>query len=527
MSSYNLGRYIQVDIDDVFLAKTELKMLERDVNRIVESQNLLQEVIPGFKYNLGYCGAFFQTGTEQTKRADQMLVDLAPKFTWFGHIWSHNQPHKLTESSILELMHKDIDFSTQHNLSILSTHYSVTPHHSGVYPVHEPLYQVWGELGHVSVTSTEQYPSLWPHYMRRGFTFQSISVLPRQVCGLYTSTNYFRDFKGKEKAFYRSIRGGVVFETLLYNPVNIFMTHFSNYASDNLAQNLFEGLTSFVLKWTRIRLVYKPPVELASIYFNLFPEDVLPIWNLPCDTLHNSRHADIYTGDITCKRTPKVLLLGPQKTGSTALLSFLVNLPQFSACYRDKETFEEIQFFSNTTRYLYGSNWYQNRFPSTPNTTLIDKSATYFDHELSPKRIHSLLPQSRLIIILRDPIHRAYSWFQHQIAHCNEITLKYKFIEVLENNFSDKTTRLAVSKLRSRCIESGLYYKHITNWLKYFTADKILFLDGEAIAKDPVSVMRQVVKFLNISVRTELENSVRFETTPDSYACKLFKILCI
>ena len=110
--------------------------------------------------------------------------------------------------------------------------------------------------------------------MRRWFTFQSISVLPRQVCGLYTSTNYFRDFKGKEKAFYRSIRGGVVFETLLYNPVSIFMTHFSNYASDNLAQNLFEELTSFVLKWTRIRLVYKPPVELASIYFNLFPEDV-------------------------------------------------------------------------------------------------------------------------------------------------------------------------------------------------------------------------------------------------------------
>ena len=189
-----------------------------------------------------------------------------------------------------------------------------------------------------------------------------------------------------------------MFDTLLYNPVNIFMTHFSSYASDNLAQNLFEELTNFVLKWTPIRLVYKPPVELASIYFNLFP-DVLPIWNLPCDTLYNSRHADIYTGDITCKRTPKVLLLGPQKTGSTALLSFLVNLPQFSASYRDKETFEEIQFFSNTTRYLYGPNWYQNRFPSTPNTTLIDKSAPYFDHKLSPKRIHSLLPQSRLIII--------------------------------------------------------------------------------------------------------------------------------
>ena len=511
MSSYSLERYILVDVDDVFLAKTELKMLEKDVNRIVESQNLLQEVIPGFKYNLGYCGAFFQTGNELTKRGDQMLVDLAPEFTWFGHIWSHNQPHKLTEDSLIDLMHKDLDFSTRHNLSISTTHYSVTPHHSGVYPVHDPLYQAWEKLGYVSVTSTEQYPSLWPHYMRRGFTYRSVSVLPRQVCGLYTSINYFKDFKGGEKAFYKSIRGGSVFETLLYNPVNIFMTHFSNYAADNLAQNLFEELISFVLKWTQIKLVYKPPVELASIYFKIFPEDVLPLWNLPCNTLHNSRHADIYTGDITCKRTPGVLLVGPQKTGSTALLSFLVNLPQFSTSYRDKETFEEIQFFSNTTRYLYGPDWYQNRFPLTPNSTLIEKSATYFDHELSPKRIRSLLPHSRIIIILRDPIERAYSWFQHQRAHDNEIALKYKFIEVLENNFSDKFTRLAVSKLRIRCIEPGLYHKHITNWLKYFTADMILFLDGGSIAKDPVSVTRQVVEFMNISVGTELNTSVRFE----------------
>ena len=522
MSSYSLERYLLVDIDDVFLAKKELRMLEKDVNRIVESQNLLEEIIPGFKYNLGYCGAFFQTGTELTNKGDQMLVDLAPKFTWFGHIWSHNQPHKLTETSLIALMQKDIDFSSRHNLSILTNHYSVTPHHSGVYPVHDPLYQAWDKLGHVYVTSTEQYPSLWPHFMRRGFKFQSISVLPRQVCGLYTSTNYFEDFKGGEKAFYRSVRGGSVFETLLYNPVNIFMTHFSNYAADNLAQNLFEELISFVVKWTRLKLTYKPPVELASIYFNTFPEDVLPIWNLPCDTLHNSRHAEIYTGDITCKRKPGVILVGPQKTGSTALLSFLVNLPQFSASYKDKETFEEIQFFSNTTRYLYGPEWYQKRFPLTPNTTLIEKSATYFDHELSPKRIHTLLPHSRIIIILRDPVERAYSWYQHQIAHKNQIAVKYKFIQVLENSFSDKNTRLAVSKLRSRCIDPGLYHKHIVNWLKYFTADKILFLDGQAITTEPVSVLRQVVEFLNISVRSELSSSLRFERKK-GYFCPVSK----
>ena len=517
MSAYSLERYLFVDIDDVFLAKTELKMLERDVNRIVESQNIIERIIPGFKYNLGYCGSFYESGDESTKQGDRMLVDLALKFTWFGHTWSHTQPHKLTEAALIKTMKRDLSFSHEHNLSIESSHYSVTPHHSGVYPIHIPLYRAWGALGHVSVTSTEQYPALWPHHLRRGFTFQSVSVLPRQVCGLYTKVNYFREYKGGERAFYLSARGGTVFETLVYNPVNIFMTHFSNYAGDNLAQKLFEELTYFVNKWTQIELLYKAPSELASIYFRIFPEEATPLWNLPCNTLHSSRHADIYTGDITCKRTPAVIIVGPQKSGSTALLSFLVNLPELTASFKDTETFEEIQFFSNSTRYLYGPDWYQNRFPIPINTTLIEKSATYFDNVLAPKRISSLLPNSRIVILLRDPIERAYSWYQHQRAHFNTIAIKYKFSDILQTDsyeidISDDVTREGINKLKSRCTDPGLYHKHILNWLSYFDADNILFLDGSTVTNAPLVAVNQVLKFANISVSEDnLTHSIQFD----------------
>ncbi|KAI6658974.1 Bifunctional heparan sulfate N-deacetylase/N-sulfotransferase 2-like isoform X1 [Oopsacas minuta] len=94
------------------------------------------------------------------KKADQMLIELAPKFTWFGHIWSHSQPHKLTEDSLIDSMTKDLEFSSLHNLSITTTGYSVTPHHSGVYPIYLPLYKSWQKLGYVTVTSMEQYPTL-------------------------------------------------------------------------------------------------------------------------------------------------------------------------------------------------------------------------------------------------------------------------------------------------------------------------------------------------------------------------------
>ena len=63
----------------------------------------------------------------------------------------------------------------KHNLQIDTT-YSVAPHHSGVYPVHEPLYDAWKKVYGIKVTSTEEYPHLRPARMRKGFIHKGIQV---------------------------------------------------------------------------------------------------------------------------------------------------------------------------------------------------------------------------------------------------------------------------------------------------------------------------------------------------------------
>jgi len=54
--------------------------------------------------------------------------------------------------------------------------YSVSPHHSGVYPVHEALYAAWKRVWNIRVTSTEEYPHLRPARLRRGFIHRKIMV---------------------------------------------------------------------------------------------------------------------------------------------------------------------------------------------------------------------------------------------------------------------------------------------------------------------------------------------------------------
>src|SRR5699024_2695803 len=130
--------------------------------------------------------------------------------------------------------------------------------------------------------------------------------------------------------------------------------------------------------------------------------------------------------------------------------SVISNLPSSS-------TFEEVQFF-NGKNYYKGLDRYMSFFQipnsshfvlptesplpsantSLANTTALshlkffqrippvykesppyffEKSSNYFDGELVPMRVHSLLPHAKLVVILISPLKRAYSWYQHMKAH--------------------------------------------------------------------------------------------------------------
>lgn len=58
------------------------------------------------------------------------------------------------------------------------------------------------------------------------------------------------------------------------------MTHISNYGNDRLGLFLFEHAVEFIQQYTNLQLVTEPPLELAKIYFNLFPNEKMPLWGV-------------------------------------------------------------------------------------------------------------------------------------------------------------------------------------------------------------------------------------------------------
>ncbi|XP_023373960.1 bifunctional heparan sulfate N-deacetylase/N-sulfotransferase 4 isoform X2 [Otolemur garnettii] len=407
----SLDRYILVDIDDIFVGKEGTRMNVKDVKALLETQNLLRTQVANFTFNLGFSGKFYHTGTEEEDEGDDLLLRSVDEFWWFPHMWSHMQPHLFhNESSLVEQMILNKDFALEHGIPI-NMGYAVAPHHSGVYPVHIQLYAAWKKVWDIQVTSTEEYPHLKPARYRKGFIHNGIMVLPRQTCGLFTHTIFYQEYPGGPQELDKSIRGGELFLTILLNPISIFMTHLSNYGNDRLGLYTFVKLANFVQSWTNLKLQTLSPVQLAHKYFELFPEQKDPLWQNPCD---DKRHRDIWSREKTCDHLPKFLVIGPQKTGTTALYLFLLMHPSIVSNLPSPKTFEEVQFF-NGNNYHKGIDWYMDFFPTPSNITsdfLFEKSANYFHSEDAPKRAASLIPKAKIITILIDPSDRAYSWYQ-------------------------------------------------------------------------------------------------------------------
>ncbi|RZF40944.1 hypothetical protein LSTR_LSTR014082 [Laodelphax striatellus] len=186
--SINLNRLLLVDIDDIFVGEQGTRLRKEDVQAMLEAQERIREMVPGFKFNLGFSGKYFHHGTPEENRGDDMILDT------------------------VRAKRKD------HGIRV-DSQYSVAPHHSGVYPVHEMLYSAWKRVWNVKVSSTEEYPHLRPARLRRGFIHRNIMVLPRQTCGLFTHTMFIERYPGGREKLDESIQGGELFQTVVYNPV--------------------------------------------------------------------------------------------------------------------------------------------------------------------------------------------------------------------------------------------------------------------------------------------------------------------
>lgn len=231
------------------------------------------------------------------------------------------------------------------------------------------------------------------------------------------------------------------------------------------------------------------------------PAERIP--TLPPPVKAVARHAVWKFGSATAgaRRLPTFLVIGAQKAGTTALYAYLRWHPAISG-----PAWKEVSFFDR--HFWRGLRWYQGQFPLRTSRRLVavgEASPSYLFHPLAPQRVAALLPGVKLIAILRDPVERAYSHYQHEVSLGREPLSFEDALAAEEERIAGEVERMSVNpRYFSRAwwdhtyAARGLYAEQLERWFAVFPRRQLLVLTNDDLAERTEETYHRTLEFLGV-----------------------------
>ena len=203
---------------------------------------------------------------------------------------------------------------------------------------------------------------------------------------------------------------------------------------------------------------------------------------------------------------PTFLIIGAQKSGTTWLARMLDQHPEVFIYPK------EIHFFDSGPNYQKGLDWYMSHFKEAGNEKAVgEKTPEYLwvhDHP-GPVHlpdvqlhVHEALPDTKLIMILRNPVTRAISAAKHLIR-AGYVSPFRNINDLLFRKDMDWENRAGI-------IEKGFYAKHIQAYQELYSKRQMLILIfREDVVGRPKSTLERVCEFLQVDPSFKFLNSHR------------------
>lgn len=199
---------------------------------------------------------------------------------------------------------------------------------------------------------------------------------------------------------------------------------------------------------------------------------------------------------------PDFIIIGETKTGSTSVYNYLLEHPQIKGAIDERSIIQEVKELSDSQlsnskeiryydRYYFkGLDWYKSKFPATDSDEITGEATPmYFFRTLTASRLAKDVPKVKLIVLLRNPVDRLYSNFQHNNKYITNWSKKYSSFEEYLNTCSDSDYYL---------IEKGLYVYTIQKWLKFFPKNQLMIITTEEMRDSPQNGYSKILRFLGV-----------------------------
>jgi hypothetical protein len=177
---------------------------------------------------------------------------------------------------------------------------------------------------------------------------------------------------------------------------------------------------------------------------------------------------------------PNLIVIGAKKSGTTSLYHYLASHPDISMS-REKE----LDFFVAERNWSRGLGWYRRRFNA--DAAVRGEASPYYtalpQHRGVPERMASVIPDARLVYLVRDPIERLISHYHMAVATGRE----------------RRPLAAAIANLsESWYVAQGRYWMQLDPYLRHFASEQVLVVDQDDLDRNRAAALRRVFGFLGV-----------------------------
>jgi hypothetical protein len=220
-------------------------------------------------------------------------------------------------------------------------------------------------------------------------------------------------------------------------------------------------------------------------------------------------------GERTSDRRPlpDFLIVGTKRGGTTSLWNYLVQHPLVPRLFPAWNTKTSHYFEENWPR---GEAWYRSHFPTVKQRSALERrhggpskvgeaAPLYMFHPLVAGRVAELMPQARIVVLLRDPVERAFShWKERRTEGKEPLDFAAALAAEQERTAGERERLIADPNAFSEPFDwfsyqaRGRYLEHLEPWLERFDRSQLLFLPSETFYRDPARSYATVLDFIGL-----------------------------
>lgn len=209
------------------------------------------------------------------------------------------------------------------------------------------------------------------------------------------------------------------------------------------------------------------------------------------------------------RQLPDFIIIGTQRGGTTSMYNYLVAHPAVGRALT-----KEVRYFD--LHFDRGPAWYRAQFPSLRSGAVLKRrtgmdrvvgeaSPDYMFYPRAAARVADLLPSVKLIVVLRDPVERAYSHYWHQVTRGFEsLSFEEAIAREPERLAGEVEKMLADEHYVSfpfhhhSYVARGIYVDQLERWMGTFPREQFLIVQSEAFYEGTANVMDEIFRFLDL-----------------------------